>query len=542
MKSNLKGKRVVIYIRVSTAEQKDFGNSLRIQRKRIEEFCDMYKMQVVIVFEEDHSAKNFLRPEFQKLKTYVKANKKYIDYILVHKWDRFSRNVGKALSMIEHFKKQDIEINSIENWIDYNIPDHIVMLSIYLSTPEAENSKIRERSISGTRETLKQGRYCKMQPKGYMKGIGVDGKPLMQPDPTTAPLIKELFKDYATNLYTQQDLLKKYNTKGLDITKSSLSRLLDNVLYMGMVKVPTYKEEPEVLVEGKHISLISKDLFNVVQGIKHGRKGFIKKKKSRNDSFPLTGFLKCAECGQTIYGSRTNNGKKKKKTKTYNYYQCNSKCKCKRYRTEIVHRELGKLLKTIKPSNVMLELFQQILIDEYKKTKQSRLEDKIIIDEKIKHIKATQSKVTKKFAIDAIDESIYEQIMHDYKIELTDLNAASLELLDYQKDLDTLIIFGTNLLANLDKFYNDANIDVKTRLLSSIFVEKLEFFDKSFRTHPFNDAISLLCRYNKAFRRSKTKKGTILSNNSLKVLKAGIEPALPKELDFESNVSTNSTT
>ena len=40
----------------------------------------------------------------------------------------------------------------------------------------------------------------------------------------------------------------------------------------------------------------------------------------------------------------------------------------------------------------------------------------------------------------------------------------------------------------------------------------------------------------------KNKKGDIFSDVSRKVLEVGIEPTLPKELDFESSASTNSAT
>lgn len=72
--------------------------------------------------------------------------------------------------MIEYFKRLGIEINCIENWIKYEASDYIVMLSIYLSTPEAKNCKIRDRTITGPREALKQGRYVNMHPIGYMSG------------------------------------------------------------------------------------------------------------------------------------------------------------------------------------------------------------------------------------------------------------------------------------------------------------------------------------------------------------------------------------
>src|SRR5690606_37157311 len=232
--------------------EEDFGHSLSAQKKAITNFCNGNQMDIIEFFEEDFSAKNFNRPVYTQLKGFAKRNKGRIDYLLVQKWDRFSRNVGLALQMIEYFRKMGIETNSIENWIDYNSPDYIVMLSSYLSTPEAENSKISERTIAGTREALKQGRYVKSIPKGYISGKDSFNKTLIQPDPKIAPLVKNIFEDFATGLYSQQDILKKYRAKGLNIGKSALSRMLDNVLYMGKVVVPAYKNEPEVIVEGRH--------------------------------------------------------------------------------------------------------------------------------------------------------------------------------------------------------------------------------------------------------------------------------------------------
>ena len=52
----------------------------------------------------------------------------------------------------------------------------------------------------------------------------------MEPAPEKAPLIKNLFKDCSTGLYSQQDLLRKYKAKWLGIGKGNLSRLLANPL------------------------------------------------------------------------------------------------------------------------------------------------------------------------------------------------------------------------------------------------------------------------------------------------------------------------
>lgn len=526
MRNNLTGKNVIAYTRVSTKDQKDYGNSPDVQKKALDFYCNTNKMNIVEIFQEDFSAKNFNRPVFNQLKEFAKKNKGKIDYLLVQKWDRFSRNVGLALQMIEYFKKMGIEVNSVENWINYDAPDYIVILSIYLSTPEAENSKIRDRTIAGTREALKQGRYVNSQPKGYISGTDPMGRTLMKPDQIIAPLITHLFEDYATGLYTQQELLRKYQMKGLKIERSALSRILENPLYMGMVRVSAYKDESETLVEGLHTPLISKETFYRVQGVKNGRSNFVKKPTGKNENFPLTGFLVCPECGKILYGSTSNNGKIKKITRTYHYYQCNSKHNCKRYRIELVHQELDKVFSMIRPSENVLELFEHILIDEYRNTTTERLKDVSAIDKKIEEINHNQLLLTEKYGLDKIKEEVYNKLMDNYERELTELKATKAELGDYQEDLDKFISFGLTLLTNLAVFYHNAGVEVKTKLIGSIFSEKLQFFENTFRTLPFTEAIALLCRYNKDFGGLGKKKGGTLISSSRSVPRTGIEPVL----------------
>ncbi len=540
MKKNLQNKNVLAYCRVSTKDQKDFGNSLTVQKNRIIEFCRSHEMNILKIFSEDYSAKNFNRPSFKELKAFVKANK--VDYVIVHKWDRFSRNLWRALRVIEDFKKLGIEINSVESWIEYDTPDHIIMLGMYLSTPEAENSKIGERSRTGTRQALREGRYVKSHPKGYKSGLNSDGKPLMQPDPKIAPRITQLFNDYSTGLYSQQQLLSKYNKLGLKLTKSALSRLLSNPLYMGKVRVPKYKGEPEELVEGKHIALITPETFNVVQNLKKGKRRVLKKQRTKNPNFPLTGYLKCPECGETIYGSQSNNGKSKRTTRKYYYYQCNSKHKCLRYSAEVVHRELVTVFKSIQPDEEIIALFEEILISEYKNVKKNRKSEMLKLDKRIKVVEENQLMATEKFAIGKIDDNIYQRLIKKSDGELSKLKLTKAEYGDFQKDLDKFLTFGMSLLKNLEKFYEKADVEVKCQLLGSIFDEKLEFHKNSFRTLPFNEAISTLCKYNKGFKQLKIKMGDVKSNVSHLVLKAGIEPAQPKLLDFESSASTSSAT
>ena len=119
---NLKGKKAILYRRVSTTEQKKTGNSLNSQHNQLIKFCQNKQIHILKEFEEDYSAKNFNRPEWNKLNKYAKANYREIDLLLVVNWDRFSRNTLEALNTIDTFSKINIEVNSINNWIDYQDP------------------------------------------------------------------------------------------------------------------------------------------------------------------------------------------------------------------------------------------------------------------------------------------------------------------------------------------------------------------------------------------------------------------------------------
>ncbi|KPH14843.1 recombinase family protein [Chryseobacterium sp. ERMR1:04] len=61
-----------LYIRVSTDEQAEKGYSQRDQLERLEKYCNQNQITIGQVIFEDHSAKNFTRPEWIKYINYIK--------------------------------------------------------------------------------------------------------------------------------------------------------------------------------------------------------------------------------------------------------------------------------------------------------------------------------------------------------------------------------------------------------------------------------------------------------------------------------------
>ena len=117
--NNLSGKTAILYRRVSTTEQKDFGMSLSNQTERLQDFCKRNSVEIIGDFEEDYSAKNFSRPNFSEMLKFVVKNKNRIDYLLIYKWDRFSRNAMEAMNMISQFKGLGVEVNCSDQWINH---------------------------------------------------------------------------------------------------------------------------------------------------------------------------------------------------------------------------------------------------------------------------------------------------------------------------------------------------------------------------------------------------------------------------------------
>lgn len=75
-------KNVITYTRVSTEEQGKNGFSLSHQEMVIKQYCKIHDYNILLTIRGECSAKPFNRPEWQKMMTYIKTNKKAVDTIL----------------------------------------------------------------------------------------------------------------------------------------------------------------------------------------------------------------------------------------------------------------------------------------------------------------------------------------------------------------------------------------------------------------------------------------------------------------------------
>ena len=507
---NLEGKRAVLYRRVSTTDQKDKGNSLISQSQRLYEFCSRNSMEIIKDYEEDYSAKNISRPSLSELIKFVTQNKHKVDFILIQKWDRFSRNALQGMTIIAQLKGLDIEVNATEEWVNHNDPNQQIMYMIYMGIPEVDNRIRSNRTIEGTRSNLKQGRWVHSQPKGYMKGKDEQGKVLMKPNPEIAPLITELFKEFSLGLYSQNELRQLHKYKPLNLTKSGLSRILNQIAYSGRIRVKAYKDETEQIVDGLHEAIVSEDVYEKVQIELGNRKRVKHKPVKQNNLLPLRGYLTCNKCGSNLTGS----GSKGKMGKKYYYYHCNQRNGCKeRFKTALAHNSVQDILNDLKPKVEVLNLFDIILKDKFENSETSNKSIIKSINEKIKKLENRKSSLLNKLLDELITDELFNSKDKELKSEIDKLKIDRGQLNEYEKDTQKFIQFGIHMIQNIGTMFEKASVNIKQKLLSSIFNEKLIFDGEKYRTPKLNKGIELITNTVKALESLKNKNGRLSFDN-----------------------------
>ena len=510
-------KRAIIYTRVSTDEQADKGYSLGDQLAKLEKYCREKDIEVVKHFQDDHSAKTFERPEFQKILTFLKQNKGAVDKLIVMKWDRFSRNMEASLNMITQLHRMGVAVEAVEQPLDDTIPENLLMKAFYLAAPQVENARRSLNTISGMRKAMKEGRWVNSPPKGYKKGRDEMDKPkLFHSD--DAAFIKEGFELYSTGLYSRCEVRKMLEKKGFKTCKNNFFNILRNPIYYGKVFIPAYNDEVEQLVDGIHEAIIDEELFYKCQRIDQGTKRNMPKPSAKNVMLPLRGHLVCKVCGSTLTGSGSNgNGGK------YYYYHCQHGCN-ERFRADEAHTTFENYITTFNVKPEIASLYLAVMEDIFTTDEGDRKKELKKLDDEIAEAKSNIIKVEKKFIQDDLEKDSYHRMKRLYQDEVWSRQERKKEMEKMDTAFNQYMKWGFSLLMNLPEYYTNATLEIKQKMVGSIFPEKLVFLGNQYRTNRTNEVLSLLCSNSKGFRGNKNGQEINFDNLPILAPQPGLEP------------------
>jgi site-specific DNA recombinase len=520
----MKKDNVIIYLRVSTDEQANQGYSLEQQESVINKHCNAKCYNILQVYKEDFSAKTFERPEWLKLLAYIQANKGEVSKIIVHKWDRFSRNLYESLGMLNKLKKLNVSIESIEQPVDSEDPDSKLLQVIHLLFPEIENTKNSIRTKAGMRQASLNGCWVGKPPLGYERAwVQVDNgrnNASLKPN-CEAEIVKEIFDYFLYSGLSAEKIRGSINKKyGKKISKQGVLNILTNICYLGKVTVKAYKGDPQVVVNGYHDAIISEEQFYGAQDILRGKRRKHNRKDNR-EVFPLKEIMKCRVCGSTFTASITT---KNKGLNKYAYYHCPKTKGHDRFAKQIVESCFEDILSEFKVKEEILALYQRVVIETINSHNKGILAEKNKIESELERVGKRIRNAEDMLADDAGDRDAYLGMLRRFREEENTLimKHATLKAQAMPKSSDVEYLL--ELFNSFDVLFKESDYPIKKKIVGSIFPKPMFFFNDHFRTQQVSPLLELLILNSNNLQRLKIETSHLKSGSSSEAPPVGLEP------------------
>ena len=509
---------VICYKRVSTDDQADRGFSLQHQENMLLQYCQLHNYNVIEIYTEDYSAKDFNRPEWKKILLFIKRNKGLVNMVLCLRWDRFSRNLYDSLTTIKALHKLGVTVRTIEQPLDLTNPDSQILLSLYLTMPEVENVKNSIRTIEGSRRARIEGCWTGQAPKGYINYR--DGKKSTLRPSSDAPLIVQAFERVASGAYTVDQVRKWVNQQGISICKQVFLNTIRNPVYIGKIYVKPWKDQPSQISMGLQPALITEEVFNKANEVLDGRKRNMKFHDDKSDIYPLKGFLKCPVHGTslTAYGCRSHTGK------LHHYYLCaQDRCK-QRHRVNDVHQSIEDMLSDITISAHTLNLYKSMLERIFDREDHQRKDDITRVKSEITKVELRRTNLEDRFLDNEITSQDYHTMKEKVEKDQILLRVKLNNLMDQKSPYKTYINKTIPMLSNLSEYYRNSNGEIKKKILSCIFSDKIVLDKGRVATFSFTTPVRVLLKSTKLLEETVNKKE--VENDLFCILapQVGLEP------------------
>ena len=490
-------KKCVIYTRVSTVDQAEFGFSLDAQRKACEEYAEREKYEVnKIYIERGESAKTADRTEFKKMIHYVIMNFKKISAIIIWKYDRFSRNLADLIAYREKLNEKGIKLLSVtENSAD--TPDGILIANILGSLSQYENELKSERTVTGMTEAAAKGHWLWRPPFGYKlikKELVVDDE--------AAQVVRDLFNYYIQSQSFERckDFLKK---KGVRKSSWIITKVLRNPVYIGMITTKLM-DHP---VQGKHEPIVSKDIFEKVQHIINNihKKHSTPRRKKFDPRFYLRGFLYCDKCGTRITASMS-----KGRSKQYGFYRCPNNCFY--MKSDDLHEFINDVLSDYEFNDEVVEKLEKTLKDFHENHEKYKIKEIKNLKQKLTKLETRKSKLLDLLIDGTLDEESYKAKGKEIDSDIEVKKYAISRLEEKMVEIDKLIEKVRLLIQSPKSLSNRLQPADRLRVMYVLFPEGIKVRKSSYRT-PLTTPILRHLR-------------DISRNKSQMVTPRGIEPLL----------------
>lgn len=490
-------KQAVRIARISSRKQ-ERGASLEAQEQIIKEYCEKNKLKIIEPYEKafifTESSTRGGRKKFYEMIDFIEKQK-HKTAIVVHTLDRLQRGFEECTKIKQLLKDDKIEVHFIHESLilnkfssdeDFTRYDFgILAAKMYLT---AMNKNVN-RCQKYNREA---GMWQCLAKIGYLNKPKTSKSPAtLKLDPDRAPIIKQIFEEYATGVHSLKSIWLSAKEKGLTskepnfnprsknfgkicpISRSKIHDILNDPFYYGYTYVAC-EELDEItqkpirsyykLIKHVYDSIITKELFDRVQKVLKERKKekFCKEQKYAGIPFTFRGLITC-KCGCSMTPERH---------KGYVYLRCSHQrgdCKQGLVNEDIILKQLEEeVFSKIQISPTMYDLLKKSIIQSIEDEKKINTNAKKKIAEDISIIDNRLERLWECYLDRDINKAKYETEKQKYLEQKQDLQAKAEKFADISGELKENVGKAMDFVANLPELMKIATPDEKNTLLKKL--------------------------------------------------------------------------
>jgi len=154
--------KVLGYIRCSTTKQAEDGVSLDLQKRMIEQYCELHKLDLIKVFSDEGISGKSITNRLGHQSVMKMVEDKSIEAVVVYSITRFGRNLLDTISSVKSMNDNGVEFLSVKENINTKTASGRLQLNIYSSVAEYEREEIVTRIKDALNHKKENGeQFCR---------------------------------------------------------------------------------------------------------------------------------------------------------------------------------------------------------------------------------------------------------------------------------------------------------------------------------------------------------------------------------------------
>lgn len=494
------------------------SNSISTQKQILEDYAKSHGFKNIVHYTDDGiSGTRFDRPGFQEMITQVERGN--VAVVCIKDMSRFGRDYLQVGTYMEVLRKNGVRLIALNDGVDsVNGDDEFTPFRNIMNEWYARDTSKKIRSSFQAKN--KAGKHTSSSvPYGYLKSE--DDKNLWIVDDNVAPIVQRIFAmtlegkgpyQIATILtdehipvpayYHQQMGIGLWKTREIKNpykwSSSTIVHILGNKTYLGhTVNYRTRKhfkdkkshyvpEDQWTIIENTHEPIISQETYDNVQRLRNNIRRY---PDGWGEVHPLSGLMRCADCGAIMYVHRTYNGKRDPQftCSSYSKIPVGELCKTQhRVRAADVLELLRVTLKEIiQFSKEDISEFEKIVketVDSQQttdtKAQKTRLQQ---CNARVRELDILMCKIYEDNALGKLPDKRYQMLDAQYSMEQENLEQEIKELQHSIADTEDEQKSASKFMA-LVKKYQD--FDELTNTMINEFVEKILVHERELKGVP----------------------------------------------------------